>query len=86
MSVTFICPVPHICDTPIYFFPDHHSDLRLILAGQGNLPFRNSKISNFFKILKLLGSDFKKLAQILIIFGPNFLHLDKIFFKQKIYV
>ena len=34
---------------------------------------------------KLLGFNFKKLAQILTIFGPKFLHLDKVLFEQKIY-
>ena len=33
-------------------------------------------------MLKLLGFDFKKLAQILTIFGLKFLNLDKFFFEQ----
>ena len=69
----------------IYFFPDNHSDPRLILDGKGDLTFQGAKLLNFFIILKLLEFDIIKLVQNLTIFEPKILYLDKVFFEQKIF-
>ena len=80
--MTFLCPVSHICETLIFFFSDHHSNPGVILDGERDKAFQNSKILNSFK---LYGFDFKQLTQSFTIFGSKFLHLNKEFFEQKIY-